>query len=154
MHHKYNYKIYYLLFICMYGINISSGTCGTCFENQTYIWGVDGNLRVIPNTLSTCWGIISCGYAQCGILGIDDVIYAVMQISNNTLSTELDTIKYNIPGTCSEGKSELIGLNSNYQMVPKSSQTCWGLLSCSNRMCAIKDIPGVSFVGIMTTHGN
>lgn len=143
-----------LLLISLF-INTIFSICGTCLENQTYIWGIDEDNNMVPNTSGTCWGILNCNNALCSITRVINVTSVIIQPTLKTTSfeTPLDFTDNGDPGTCTEGQTFLIGLYSNYTEANNAARTCWGLFSCNNMICDIKNIPQVSFIVAIPING-
>jgi hypothetical protein len=132
-------------------IVLSFGSCKICLEAETYMWGLDDNKNIVPGTITTCWGILDCNQALCNINGLGTVTQVVLNFKNSTIFSREYT-KY-ISGTCTEGQVFVFGVDSNYESIPNAVNTCWGLLSCNEAICSISNIPNVSYVIVMPTHG-
>lgn len=135
-----------LFLLLLFVIGVFS-SCETCLEGRNYVWGVDNQYRMIPNTLTTCYGILSCNYAACALYPIANVAWVIIQPTNKS---ELPTISQSskLSDNCSEGPVYTYGLDSNYHYVPNTSNICWGVLSCNDIICTTKQITNVSFVAM------
>jgi hypothetical protein len=169
-------KIFILLFV--FFIIVSSSTCKTCLENPTYVWGTTWDNKIVPDTMSTCWGIITCNHAICEIRKIADVSHIMIQPSNDTrpnnqilsswgpnkfltkikfqppLKFSIETTPYSIEGTCTEGQTFVMGLDSKYRIVHNEVGTCWGMLSCNEMICNMYDVKEVAFISLMPINEN
>jgi hypothetical protein len=160
-------KIFILLFLSFL-INVS---CKTCLENSTYIWGTTWDYKIIPDTMSTCRGIIACDYAICAIRKITGVSFVIIQPSNDTqpdnqklsfLDSLLNIKIYSDSEfssgtnsiTCLEGQTLVMGLDAQYHMVHNEVGTCQGILNCDEMICNMYGVKEVILVLIMATQGD
>ena len=143
-----------LVKILLLSILISSGYGKFCQEGQNSVWGMDYNYRVVSGTFSNCWGLLSCNEAICATYKLENVSFVGIQLSNDTnqhLSSR-DKLSYSASSTCTEGPNFIFGLDSTYHIIPDTTTTCYGLLSCNEVICTLHDLPKVSFVAFAATH--
>lgn len=136
-------NILILIFICL--IDLSFENCQICLEGQTYVWGVDDDYKIIPETVTTCWGILDCNNALCSINNIPGTGGVLIKPSNNT-NNFVQHKNLNIFGTCTEAHQIIVsGVDSNFHMFGNPIM-CKGLLSCNEAICTINEMQNVSYV--------
>lgn len=128
--------------------------CNSCLEIQTYnipniyVWGTNATYHLIPNTLTTCHGTISCFNAIADIHDLSTVSYTILQSSNIThTNTKSLSVKSNkVPNYTMVYK--LAGLDTDYIPISNASSVCWGLLNCNTELCNIKNISKTAFISV------